>query len=242
MAFNRQLDRPSARRDQDGLCRSQHNIANCKLGGRDEARDAVERLDARSGEALLFACRNWIRKAPLEAHQLGPIDREAVGPDSFSRQRTCTIHRARRTDEDFLGIASTQRTSATKRSLIHHRNRPTCRSASRRDDSRGRSRADDNQIERARQRFHMRPPTSFCMVSEGSCGKNRLNIHECCGRRVRTFVGKTTLDAPSSKSTSRRVLTTGTRCLTSIKLFGTDLVASRVCRIRGRLTLDREKA
>src|SRR5260370_946882 len=122
----------------------EHILIHLYACGSDKPCPAMKRHDPRLGKTLFSVLRNWISEGALEAHQVRPIQTQAVLADAFSVHTPCPINYLCCTDEHFLGVAATKSTGPAKRKKINDRDPPSGFATGSRD-GRGRSAGTDHQ-------------------------------------------------------------------------------------------------
>src|SRR2546423_1572712 len=90
----------------------------------DEPGPAVERLDAGLRPRLLDALGGGIDHRALEAHQLGPGERHALGAHALAAEVARGLHGLGGADQDLLRDAAAERARASERTGVDHGDRP----------------------------------------------------------------------------------------------------------------------
>jgi hypothetical protein len=83
--------------------------------------------------------RVGISERPLEAHQFGPVDCEAIRVHALARKGARGINGGCGGDKHFFRIAPAQRARSAEWLLVDHCDRPTGGATTRRDRSSGRA-------------------------------------------------------------------------------------------------------
>lgn len=102
-------------------------------------------IDSFFAIALFTVGRHGIREAPLECHQVGPVDRD-VSDHALVLHPTNVIGGFHTADEHLLGITTTQRAGPAKRTEINDSNAPTRSTDLHGSHHRGGSGTDNHQI------------------------------------------------------------------------------------------------
>src|SRR5712692_8965579 len=111
----------------DHIATLQDLLAHLNRRWPDETSAAMECRDPRFRKPLFPVFRNGLRKRPLKAHQLLPINLKLLGLNSFAFHSAGPVDDFRSTHKDLFRVASTQRTGTTERPRINNRYLPSSR-------------------------------------------------------------------------------------------------------------------
>lgn len=150
LAGEAELHRLGARGDQHVVGRERLAV-DLEGRGRHEPRPAVIRVDPGLAEGGLPALRHRAREAPLERHEVGPADPDAV-LDPVSPHPPAPVDGLGRADQHLLRIAPPQGACTPERARVDDRHPPAGGAAAAGHGGTRRPRPDHDQVERARHR------------------------------------------------------------------------------------------